>query len=368
MRTMGVVTVVGAVLIGLALPGWAISLCDFHSPVTYLSNMRLSFGYRYYDDAATAGIDVNSGRITLDYDQLSDSPDFGFTMLGSAELAIDNFVPTGWLGNGAGTFRYYLLEATPLFAFGGLEASLATSQPQPGVDVVVGAGYGRFTDVTPLAKAIRIGEELMDLRTFIDPLSDETLMNIASVIGREIEYDALKDLVADVEALIEAATSAELDARALLTIEEVILAVGDNRKCGWAVQGGIGYELVDPFGGSRTIVMSISADAAYASGPRDQLLFHASFTGPFEILSENTLTATATYEYVLGEDSTFHGDYTLQRVQPLGLAASTSHAAGLSIGFDIGGADVTIQVSLAREAADLGWSIDVSLAAAMDLL
>jgi len=365
---MGVLSVVGVMVIGFALTGWAISLCEFYSPVTYLSDMRLSFGYRYFNDAATAGVDVNSGRVALDYDQLFDSPDFGFTMFGSAEIAIDDFVPIGWLGHGAGTFRYYLMEEMPLFAFGGLEASLATGQPQPGVDVVVGVGYGRFTDVTPLAKAMTIEEELLDLKAFVDPLGDEALMNIASVIGREIEYDELKNLVADIEALIEAESHAELDARALLTIEEVILAIGDSRKCGWAIQGGVGYELVDPFGGARTIVVSISGDAAYANGPRDQLLFHASFTGPFDIFNENTLTALATYEYALSETSTFYADHTLQRVQPLGLASSTSHSAGLSLGFDVGGADVTLQVSLTREAADPGWSIDISLAAAMDLL
>ncbi|MBU0595193.1 hypothetical protein KJ567_00710 [Candidatus Bipolaricaulota bacterium] len=368
MKKVGVLSVLGVIAMGFALTGWAISLCDFHSPVTYLSDMRLSFGYRYFDDAATAGVDVNSGRVTLDYDQLFDSPDFGFTMFGSAELAIDGFVAIGWLGHGAGTFRYYLMEDMPLFAFGGLEASLATGQPQPGVDVLVGMGYGRFTDVTPLAKAMTIEGELLDLKALVGPLTDETLMEIAGVIGSEIEYDTLKDLVADVEALIEAESGAQLDARALLTIEEVILAVGDSRKCGWAVQGGIGYELVDPFGGARTIVVSISGDAAYANGPKDQLLFHASFTGPFDLFNENTLSATATYEYALGEDSTFYADYTLQRVQPLGLAASTSHAAGLSIGFDVGGADVTLQVSLTRDAGDPGWSVDISLAAAMDLL
>jgi hypothetical protein len=368
MKTSGILLLCGCIVMAFALTGWAISLCEYYSPVTYLSDMRLSFAYRYFNDAATPDVDANFGRIMLDYDQLFDSPDFGFTMYGSAEVAIDGFVPVGWLGQGAGTFRYYLAEDTPLFAFGGLDASLTTGQPQPGVYVAVGIGYGRFTDVTPLAKAMTIEDELLDLGAFAGPLGDETLMNIASLIGREIEYDSIKDLAAEVETLIEDETSVQLDARALLTIEEVILATGDNRKCGWAIQGGLGYELVDPFGGVRTIVLSISGDAAYANGPKDQLLFHANFSGPFDLLNENMLTATASYEYALAEECTFRADYTLQRVQPLGLTASTSHAAGLSLGFDLGGADVAVQVSLTREAADPGWSVGVSISAEMDLL
>ena len=262
MKRGHVVMVLGAWLVAFSVCGLAISLCEFYSPVTQLSDLRLSFGYRYFDDAATADVDVNSGRITLDYDQFTDSPDFGFTLFGTAELAVDQLVPTGWLGHGAGTFRYYLMEEVPLFAYGGLDASLATGQPQPGVDVVVGVGYGRFTDVTPLAKAVTIVDELIELDALAGPLSDEMLMEAGQVIGRRVEYGDIKELVADIETLIESETGAPLDARALLTIEEVVLAVGTDRKCGWAVQGGVGYELVDPFGGARTIVISVSADAA----------------------------------------------------------------------------------------------------------
>jgi len=53
---------------------------------------------------------VNSGRLAADYDQLYDSPNYGFTISGSAELTLDAFTPTGWLGQGAATFRYYPFE------------------------------------------------------------------------------------------------------------------------------------------------------------------------------------------------------------------------------------------------------------------
>jgi hypothetical protein len=61
-------------------------------------------------------------------------------------------------------------------------------------------------------------------------------------------------------------------------------------------------------------------------------------------------------------------DYVLQRVKPAGLVANTSHSAGLAIAFDLGGADVLLQVSLTRGAADPGWSFDLSISAALDLL
>jgi len=236
------------------------------------------------------------------------------------------------------------------------------------VEVRFGGGLGRFSDVTPLAKAMHVSRELLSLGAIANPLPDDVLMAIASIIGREIEYDTIKALVGDIEPLIETVAAVELDARATLTIEEVVQMAGDDRQCGWALQLGIGYELIDPFGNPQNVVVAGSADAAFAFGPDDQMMFHASYSGPFDIMNENTLSATLNYEYDLTEESTLIANYALQRVKPAGLVANTSHAAGLAIGFDLAGADVLLQISLTRGAADPGWSLDISVSAALDLL
>jgi hypothetical protein len=138
----------------------SVNLCDYVSPETNLTDLGLSFSYRYFDDGATAGVDESGGRAALAFSQLYDSPDIGFTLAGNGEVLVTGLLPTSGLGDVAGTFRYYLTQDAPLFAFGGLEAAVATGQPQPGIDLSVGAGYGRFSDVTPLAKASTIDKEL----------------------------------------------------------------------------------------------------------------------------------------------------------------------------------------------------------------
>jgi len=363
---MGIVCCLLFVMV--ATSAWALSICDYKSPETSLKDARLSFGYRYYDDAATPGTDVDSGQLTADYDQLYDSPNYGFSISGSAELVLTAFMPSGGSGQGAATFRYYPIEDSWLFAFGGLQASMATGQLRPGVDVRFGGGIGRFSDVTPMAKAMHINDELMNMGAITAQLSDEVLLAIASIIGREIEYETVVDWVADIEPLIEADAGAELSARATLTIEEIMLRSGDEQQCGWALQVGIGYELMDPFGNPSNLVIAGSADAAFAPSADDQLMFHASFSGPFAIMDENTLSASLSYEYALSEDSTLFADYVLQRVQPLGGAVSLSHAAGLAVGFDFAGADVLLQLSISQNSSDPGWSLDLSVSAAMDLL
>ncbi len=107
MKRVGIVV---CLLLLASTSAWALSICDYKSPETSLTDARLSFGYRYYDDANTVGADVNSGRLAADYNQLYDSPNYGFTISGSAELALDALMPTDWLGQSVATFRYYPFE------------------------------------------------------------------------------------------------------------------------------------------------------------------------------------------------------------------------------------------------------------------
>jgi len=77
MKRMMVVGLLGCLLVGLLAVAAPISLCDYHTPETSLSDMNLSFNYRYFDDPATEGVDVSSGRFSLGYNQLYDSPVMG---------------------------------------------------------------------------------------------------------------------------------------------------------------------------------------------------------------------------------------------------------------------------------------------------
>ena len=194
------------------------------------------------------------------------------------------------------------------------------------------------------------------------------MLEIATIIGREIEFDTIQDWVAEIEIAIESSAAVELDARALLFIEELLLHNGGQRRCGWAIQAGIGYELIDPFGAAGTVIVKGSADAALAPGPSDQLVLHIGVTGPFDILDEHTMNASVSYEREINEDSTLLLDYVQQRAKPSGDVESINHAATASIGFDVSGVDITLGASLSKSAGDPGWSLDISIGAAMELL
>ncbi len=367
MRKTLVLVVLGGLLVSMVCFGGPLSLCDYQSPETYLADMHLSFSYRYFDNPATVGTDVDSGRLALSYSQLADAPWMGYTFAGTGEITLTQLRPSGGLGQASGTLRFYMSEELPFFAFGGFETSMATGQLQMGLELRTGLGYGRFSDVTPLAKAFSIEEELLALDAIPSPLDDAVLLAVAEEIGRQAEYETIDDLVAAVEGPIEAATGVELDALAILTIEETILATGDERYCGWAVQAGIGYELLDPYAGERDFLLAVSTDAAFAPEPGSQFLLRASFSGPFEITEENTLSVTASYDYSVNETTSLLASYSLQRIKPAEKDATDSQSATLEVAFDVGEADVAVQLVVSKTADATDWSEDLVISAAMDL-
>jgi len=368
MRTTLALVALAGLLVSAAAFGGPLVLCDYRSPETDLTDMHLGFSYRYFDDPDTMETDVSSGRLVVSFSRLVDAPQMGYTLAGSAEFALAELRPDSGLGQASATLRFYLSEEMPCFAFGGLEASAATTAEDPpiGLEIRTGLGYGRFSDVTPLAKAFTIEEALQNLGA-IPRLADDVLAAIAAEIGREAQYETTDDLVAAIEGLVEEATGAALDAWSILAIEQTVLATGNERYCGWAIQAGVGYELVDPYGGEQDFVIAASADAAFALEPRSQLLLHGSFSGPFEIVDENTLSVTASYNVAVDDTISLNAGYTLQRVKPAQKEASDSQAATIEVAFDVGGADVAVQLALTKTAEATGWSKEVVVSAAMDL-
>jgi hypothetical protein len=366
MRSIGGLLVVVLLLLGVAATAWAVGLCDYTSPESSLTDVTFSFSYRYFNDAGTVEVDESGGRAAIDYSRLYDSPNIGYTFSASAAILLDSFVPTSGLGSAAGTFRYYMTEGMPLFGFGGVEAATASGQPQPAVSLSAGIGYGRFSDTTPLAKAFRIQDELIEAGTISKRLPDETQMAMAETIARQAEYDTLKDAAAAVVEIIQSASEVTVGAREVLMVEDVMQATGDERNCGWAVQAGLGYELVDPYGGTRALLLTASADAALAPDPESQLLLRASVYGPFNLLEENALTAKASYKRELDNGSSLQASYRLQRVQsPDG--TNMSQAGSLLVNFAVGVTNLGLQLSLTNESDTPGWTIDVSVSAAIDL-
>lgn len=352
----------------ILVPLWGQNLCEYQAPETYLQDLKLSFYYRHFDAPDAPGPEVSSGRLFASYYLLQDSPTFGLSFTGSGELHLQGLAIGKIAGEGSGTLRRYFQEEAPYFAFGGVEASWASGFTLPGVEVRGGLGYGHFTDVTPLAKAYRIEAKLLELGAIASALSKQAIMAVAEQIARRAEFPQLADLMAALEEIIEGETHATLDARALLAIEEVVEEEGWSRYCGYALQVGVGYELVDPEGMPRDFLVTMSAEGALAPEPGSQLLVRASLSGPLPIAEQYTLTFTASYDYRLNDTTTFVAQYSLRQVKPREQLPAGDQSAAFRLNFDFGGADFSLQITFSKVAEDPTWTQDLLISVGMDIL
>lgn len=364
-----------AVFLGLGLflaagPALALSLCDYIAPETSLLDIGISFAYHYLDDPERPGTEVNAGNISFTYTQIYSAPERGFSLDASGILGLEGLALADAVVEGAGTYRHYLDPQEPFFLFGGFEARWRTGgfYRQPWLQVTLGVGYGRFNDVTPLAKAMLISEDLLRLGAIPASLSEEALMAVAQEIGRRLEYEKLADLVAAVERIIETDAGVELDAHAVLAIEERITEIGRERYCGGALQAGVGYEVLDPEMGVRDVVLNASADWAVAPEPRSQLLLRGALSAALPWKDAYRATFVGKYDYELIGEATFSSTYSLEWIKGEGMAtAEDRHAAVFQLGINLGGWDVALRLTFTKHPGDTAWTQEFSVTAAIDL-
>ncbi len=367
MRRTGILFAVVGAFLALAVTGSALSLCDYSSPTTSITRMRLSFNYRYFDDAFTDEVDVSAGRSRVEYSSLYDSPNLGYSLSAMGELRLSELRVSAGTARSSGTLRYYFGEEQPVFAFAGLSTTLDTALPGPALDVTTGLGYGRFTDVTPLAKAMRIESMLLRRGVLPASLSDQVLLALSEEIGRRVEYPTVNELVQELVSTIQEAAGVDVEARVVLAIEELVLATGDERHCGWAVQGGLSYEVLDPREGPRNVLLSFSGSLALPPAPESQILFEAGLTGPIDISERHTATLAASYEYSVGTLDVM-ATLLLTREKLPDEDALDSALATVDVSFPVRGANVGLQLALSKPAEATRMSTDFSVSVTWRLL
>ncbi len=374
----------------------AVNLCDYRVPEMDLHDMRFSFNYRHFDDAISDEGDISSGRLTLGYDRFLNTDTLGLSVAGNAEMALQNFIPSNGSGQGAVTLRSYVFNNTPLlFMFGGAEGSFATGQEHPNLEIRAGIGYGSFSDVTPLAKALKIQKALLNEGKITESLSDETLLFIANQISQREEVTSMDELMSAIQALIKEASGAvvdpaivmvgmefntlqtlvseiadqvkevsgaDLDAESLMIIQEQILVENDSRSCGFAFQGGVGYDLV-----SQKTLLTLSVDAAFPPDPSTQIIFRTSFSGPLISLQESVLNIGTSYDFFVKSDISLLANYSLQ-LKPSEELIAVSHSASVELALQLGMGDLALQLSLTKAPKVSKWSTDILLSLLVDLL
>lgn len=277
----------------VAIQAAALPLCAFTPAESYLTQFNIQGNFQLVDDQFN---DDHPGTITgalqANFMQLMDSALFGYRLDGKGRLDLS---PTGLDLQllGSGSFKRYFQGN--LFSVGALNLKSLPKIP-PELDLTGGLGTGRFRDVTPLAKAIRIQNALLDRGALQGPLSDETLQALAGELSQQ--GLPLSERLARLAKLIAAtglATGGNLGVRALLQMEEIVTSREEARLCGWDVQASVGLEMsgLPPQRFSGALV--VNGHYALVPDPVSQWTASARLVSGFRLFARYSLQASLSY-------------------------------------------------------------------------
>lgn len=280
----------------------AIELTDYYDPNT-------SFDEAYVDFSANANSgnqDQASYNAFLDafYNKRNstDKQVWNYRIDGNADISRgpnsgDGSVSDYGFGASANTDVYFTEKYDKLFYFGAGTYEFQDSASEDNIGVTVGLGYGRVWNATPLAKALRVQQELSAQGILTRELSDDELLAIAEVIGRQDEYlvehgsaDYKGPYFSDIEALIKdsgALLNDELGALGTVKLDEVLFDEAISaRRHGWLVRGGAGFQ---------------ASDFSGIADNDPKLLFELEYAKPYGLRGQ--LINVATYEPIFGDNT-----------------------------------------------------------------
>lgn len=186
----------------------------------------------------------------------------------------------------------YLVREKDYFAFGKLDGDAATTYDYPATRVTAGFGYGRFVNSTPLARALRIEEEMMDKGVLLDSLPLGTLLDFAKALAletrkeyRERYYHWEREYFLMLEEILNRSNllhNADLGSAGSLVIQDVLEEYISPRYYGYEVNAGVGYDLLPAYqADGRSIFASLAFNSATPLGFKTQFIEKASLRIPF---------------------------------------------------------------------------------------
>jgi hypothetical protein len=197
-------------------------------------------------------------NLGLDYEQVFSSPDRDLQLLFNGGGSVDRDGTEGAsrenryeYATSATADTYFNPASSLAFWYGSVGLKGSDAFDSRTASLFAGAGYGRVKNVTPMAKTIRVVEELQSLNRLKDAPTRAEYQKAANIIDREEEYrskfgsdDYTKEWINDIANALDVSgnTDGPMDARDVIAIYDVLTdELISTRKVGWKVRGGLGY-------------------------------------------------------------------------------------------------------------------------------
>jgi hypothetical protein len=271
----------------------AVSLTEYKADESSTQVLLTGFNYHF---GMTGGEAVsNFGNLSLNFERFKGKPPSSFNMNLFGNLSA-NFLEEEQDTSDTSTikqFNYqiqwetkynkYLVSGKDFFAFAKLEGDILTHYDYPATQAIVGVGYGRFFSATPLARALRIEEMMLNQGVLLDSLPLGTLMSFAKELAPEAReiykqkhyywekeyYKALERILNESNILHDR----ELGSDGSLIISDVLDEYISPRYHGYEVNLGVGYDLFPAYkADGRSLFANLGFDFARPIGFRIQFI------------------------------------------------------------------------------------------------
>jgi len=234
-------------------------ITDYKVPVSSARSFLIDFNANY----ATLGSELttNKGNLSTVYKNFYQSLPYAYSF---------DFVGAFSRNKGAkyyntdieGRFKKYVWKTDDLFSSINFHSAYSRDSDRPTVDLTVGLGFGRFVNVTPLAKAVRVEDFLLSEDLLYDDLPASTMIQFGQVIERKSEFESKYGSIYKVHWYDEMAKlirasgmlkGEEIDAIGILRMDEVMFRQKvRDRFYGWDATLGIKRELLTSEKGKET--------------------------------------------------------------------------------------------------------------------
>lgn len=197
-------------------------------------------------------------NINVDYDKTISTPDRDLTLQANADGQVSRAGTAGansensyTAGASVTADNYFQPGSNGAFWYGSASVRANDAFDDLETTAGIGVGYGRVVNVTPMAKTIRIVDELVKQQALSAKPGKAVYQQIAGIVARESEYiskygarDYELKWIADIEAALaqSGVVNGSLTAAGILKSRDVLLEENISlRRHGWKVRAGLGY-------------------------------------------------------------------------------------------------------------------------------
>lgn len=216
------------------------------------------------------------------------------------------------IANAQANVDNYFKAGEKLFWFGSANLAYLDDADHQFAKVGAGIGYGRVINATPLAKTLRVEEELREHGLVTGQMSDSAYLAIARVIDRESEFrsrygaEEYKSYwFGEIESALKSAgvlKGGQLGATGALHMDRVLDAETISvRKHGWVIRAGVGLIIQDFNGNKGDPSLDFEWEYAQPNGYKGQFINTLSYSTVLADDTDQTLRNTMSYTHEIGD-------------------------------------------------------------------